>query len=123
MSNVVHLPPQGSVFDTGTNCALNTCPLDRSIYTYRPSIAANSIFIALFGISLIIHMIQGVRNKSWWFSGCMSLGCICEVIGYAGRVIVWQNPFSFNGFLLQIICITIAPAFFSAAIYLTLSQM
>lgn len=32
----------------------------------------------------------------------MLLGCLCEVIGYAGRVIMWNNPFSYPGFMIQI---------------------
>lgn len=33
------------------------------------------------------------------------------------------NAYDLNGFLLQICCISLAPAFFSAAIYLCLSGM
>ena len=54
---------------------------------------------------------------------------------------LWQNPFSFDGFLMQIsesstigdelrlcademtVCITLGPTFYTAAIYLTLSKM
>ncbi|KAG8412564.1 RTA1 like protein [Metarhizium acridum] len=46
----------------------------------------------------------------------------CEVIGYAGRVIMWNNPFSYPDFMTQIICLTIAPVFFTASIYVTLSK-
>lgn len=45
------------------------------------------------------------------------------VIGYVGRVMSWKNPFSQNAYLIQIICLTIAPAFLAAGIYLCLSRI
>ncbi|KAL9622429.1 MAG: hypothetical protein Q9160_003274 [Pyrenula sp. 1 TL-2023] len=105
------------------NCTVTLCPISRSIYQYRPSLPANSIFIALFGITLIVHILQGLRYKTTWFLSCMVFGCIMEVIGYGGRIMLYINPFSFAGFIMQIACITFAPAFFAAAIYFTLSKI
>jgi hypothetical protein len=135
------------------NCTLALCPIEDSIFEYQPSLAANAVFIALFGITLIIHLIQFFRWRTWFFSTAILWGCITEMIGYGGRIIMWQNPFSFPGFIMQIgelasssllpsrttlleieirshdlrsrhtVCITIGPAFYSAAIYFTLTQM
>ncbi|KAK5018940.1 RTA1 like protein-domain-containing protein [Cryomyces antarcticus] len=105
------------------NCTLALCPVSISLYEYRPSLAANTIFIVLFGIALCLHLFQGIKWRSWAFLFAMFWGCVAEMIGYGGRILMWQNPFSFPGFLTQIICITIGPAFFSAAIYLTLSRV
>ena len=79
--------------------------------------------MALFGLSLIATVVQGFRWRVWTFTTVMFLGYSAEIIGYGGRIILWSNSFSFPGFMVQIICLTIAPAFFSAAIYLTLSRM
>jgi hypothetical protein len=84
------------------NCTLALCPIDASIYEYRPSLAANAIFIALFGITLIIHLVQGFRWRTWFFTIAIFWGCTAEMIGYGGRIIMWQNPFSFIGFIMQI---------------------
>ena len=73
------------------------------------------------------------------FGTLMAMGCVCEMIGYGGRIIEWNDPWSFNGFMLQIgphqaqhairtksadvifaVCITIAPVFITAAIYIQL---
>lgn len=43
--------------------------------------------------------------------------------GYGGRIMMHANAYELNGFLLQICCISLAPAFFSAAIYFCLSRM
>ncbi|ERF68052.1 hypothetical protein EPUS_06442 [Endocarpon pusillum Z07020] len=104
-------------------CTLSTCPLEESIFSYQPSLAANASFLALFALTGLLHTIQGIlsRKRAFWIAAV--LGCIAEVIGYAGRIISHYNPFSENGFLIQICCLTIAPAFFSAAIYFTLGDI
>ncbi|KAL8921491.1 MAG: hypothetical protein Q9172_003996 [Xanthocarpia lactea] len=53
----------------------------------------------------------------------MTLGCLGEVIGYAGRVILNDNPWDGIGFQMQICCLIIAPSFFAAAVYLTLKHI
>lgn len=53
----------------------------------------------------------------------MMLGCIFEIIGYIGRIILYNNPFNFGGFMIQIVFITSGPVFYTAAIYVTLSKM
>jgi hypothetical protein len=83
-------------------CSLPECAIDRSIFQYRPSLAANSTFIALFGVSLIIHVYEGIRWRQRMFGTLMAMGCVCEMIGYGGRIIEWNDPWSFNGFMLQI---------------------
>ncbi|TQN68305.1 Sphingoid long-chain base transporter RSB1 [Colletotrichum shisoi] len=115
--------PDGLIaFGPRANCTLELCPIEWSVLRYQPSIPASGIFIALFALGLIVHAIQGVRWRTWGFMASMVAGCVLEIVGYVGRLFVHDNPFDFEGFLMQIICITIAPVFFSAAIYVLLSQ-
>ena len=83
-------------------CTVSTCDVSRSIYQYRPSLGANIAFLVLFAIALFIHIAQGIRWRSWAFLFAMFWGCVAEIIGYGGRIMLWQNPFSFPGFLTQI---------------------
>ncbi|KAJ4254424.1 hypothetical protein NW762_010022 [Fusarium torreyae] len=116
--------PNGLItFGPDANCTLDICPLEASILRYQPNIPANAVFIAVFGLSMAIHAFQGIKMRTWGFMLSMMAGCILEIIGYVGRLIIHNNPFDFNGFLMQIICITVAPVFFSAAIYVLLSQV
>ena len=124
------ITPNGYVgFGGQANCTLALCDVKYSVFEYRPSIAANSLFFALFIISGALHLIQGFLNwrsriwsTQWFYCWAMVLGCVTEVIGYIGRILLHSNPFNFPYFLIQIVCLTIAPAFFSAAIYITLGQ-
>ncbi|EPE33743.1 hypothetical protein GLAREA_06756 [Glarea lozoyensis ATCC 20868] len=110
-------------FGPDANCTLALCPVDASLQGYRPKFAVQIAFIALFGISMLIHIAQGIRYRTWFFTSMMAVGCIGEMIGYAGRILLYKNPFSFDGFIVEICCITISPVFFAAAIYVSLAKV
>ncbi|RPA97967.1 RTA1-domain-containing protein [Choiromyces venosus 120613-1] len=105
------------------DCNLDICPLQASFWDYRPSLALNCLLIALFGLSLLSHIGQGIKYKTWGFLISMFFGCIAEIVGYGGRVWAYSQPFEMNAFLMQICCLTIAPAFLCAGIYLCLSRI
>ncbi|KAF1994276.1 RTA1-domain-containing protein [Amniculicola lignicola CBS 123094] len=108
-----------------TGCTMETCSLKLSYWGYLPSLAANALFLAIFALSTAMYIGQGVysRKKFLGFSVAMVSGCLLEVIGYIGRVQAHKSPFAENPFLIQIVCLTIAPAFMAAGIYLCLSRI
>ncbi|KIW00569.1 uncharacterized protein PV09_07923 [Verruconis gallopava] len=105
-------------------CTLETCSLGLSYWAYIPSLAANGLFTALFAFSLLLFVVQAFTSRRFvGFSIAMICGSILEVIGYIGRIMSHSNPFSENGFLIQIVCLTIAPAFYAAGLYFCLSRI
>ncbi|KAH7322724.1 RTA1 like protein-domain-containing protein [Stachybotrys elegans] len=115
--------PHGLIsFGPDANCTLELCPIEASVYQYRPSLPANIIFLVLFGLAVIVHGYLGFRWRSYLYMVLMQLGCIMGMVGYAGRIMMWVNPFSFIGFMLQVVFITSAPVFYTAAIYVTLAR-
>ncbi|KAF2011578.1 RTA1-domain-containing protein [Aaosphaeria arxii CBS 175.79] len=116
--------PYGLIsFGPDANCTLEICPIEASLLGYRPSLAASGTFIGIFSTALIVHAIQGWWTWTLGFMASIVCGCILEIAGYVGRILIYNNPFDFNGFIMQIVCITIAPLFFCAAIYVLLSQV
>ncbi|PSN67380.1 parasitic phase-specific protein PSP-1 [Corynespora cassiicola Philippines] len=116
--------PDGLIaFGPDANCTLDTCPLEWSIFRYKPSIPANGLFIGIFGLLLAVHALQGWWYKKWAYMACMVAGCILQIVGYVGRLLLHGNPFDFDAFLIQIICITVAPVFYCAAVYVLLTQV
>lgn len=116
------LPNGLSVFGPDANCTLALCPVEWSVYGYRPGLATNSVFLAIFGVAMLFHIYLGIRWRQWFFMSFMVLGCIDEMAGYGGRIMLYNNPFDFNGFIMQIVLITTGPVFYTAAIYVTLSK-
>ncbi|KAI0019017.1 RTA1 like protein-domain-containing protein [Xylariomycetidae sp. FL0641] len=109
-------------FGPDATCTLELCPIEWSVLQYRPSLAANATFIALYTLLLAIHLGLGIHWKSWWFMGGMVAGTACNILGYGGRIMLYLNPFSFAGFMIQIVCVGSAPVFYSAAIYVTITK-
>ncbi|GJN71356.1 RTA-like protein [Purpureocillium lilacinum] len=116
------LPNNLIAFGPDANCTLALCPVEWSVYQYRPSLAANITFLVLFAIAGAVHIFLGVKWRSWGFMSFMIFGCLVEMIGYVGRIILYNNPFSFGGFMIQIVFITTGPVFYTASIYVTLSK-
>lgn len=96
-----------------------------SFYSYRIDIAANAAFLGLFAASLLGYaaVIVARRGRGLAVGLAMILGLVCEVLGYAGRVMSWRNRWDENGFLMQICCLTIGPAFMAAGLYLCLRRI
>jgi hypothetical protein len=106
------------------DCTLATCDINSSYYFYRVSLAANAIFLTLFSISLLGFVLTfAFTRRATAFTFAMTAGVILEVIGYVGRIQSWQNQWAQTGFLMQIICLTIAPAFMAGGIYLCLRRI
>ncbi|KEY73777.1 hypothetical protein S7711_03085 [Stachybotrys chartarum IBT 7711] len=116
------LPNGLIVFGPDANCTLDLCPIEWSVYQYRPSLASSITFIVLYALALLLHVYLGVRWRTWGYMVFMIHGCVFALIGYGGRIILYQNPFAFAGFMLQIVFITTAPVFYTAAIYITLAK-
>ena len=89
-------------YGPNANCTLQLCPVEWSVIGYRPWRAANGTFIGLFGLAMVVHILAGFRWRTWGFTICMVLGCIDEILGYLARVMLYFNPFSFTGFLMEI---------------------
>ncbi|KAM5345855.1 hypothetical protein ACJ41O_011716 [Fusarium nematophilum] len=122
MSSDMAPPDNLVIFGPDANCTLDLCPIEWSVYQYRPSLPSNIVFIILYALAMGIHIFLGIRWRSWFYMTFMILGCFFEIIGYIGRILLYSNPFSFPGFMIQIVFITSGPVFYTAAIYVTLSK-
>lgn len=124
LSTVVELVARKSRIDTLADCTIDTCSIDSSYYFYRVSLSANVAFLVLFSISLIGFVATyAFTRRAFAFTFAMTSGVILEVIGYVGRIQSHQNQWKQDGFLMQIVCLTIAPAFMAGGLYLCLRRI
>ncbi|KAI9150769.1 Efflux pump himE [Paramyrothecium foliicola] len=102
----------------------NGCSLVESRYEYRLSLVANLTFLSIFGASLLgfiaVYVITRIGTA---FTVALSLGVLCEIIGYAGRIMSYYNQWEEIGFYMQICCLTFGPAFMAAGCYLCLRRI
>jgi hypothetical protein len=95
-----------------------------SYWYYRPSLPANTVLLSLFSLSLIFFLITyALTRRFGTFTFALTACCTLETLGYLGRIISYSNPWHQTGFLLQIVCLTIAPTFMAGGIYLCIRNI
>ena len=101
----IYTTPQGIVYFAGgddANCTLPECPIELSTYGYRASLPLSAVLIALYALCMVAQTWLGWKYKTWSFLAAMLLGCFTEILGYAGRIMMWENPWNNTGFIMQI---------------------
>jgi len=63
-------------------------------------VAGNAIYAAIFGILLVAQLGLGIKYRTWGFMVGMACGLILEVVGYVGRIMIHNDPFDFNAFIM-----------------------
>ena len=104
-------------------CTVSTCPISYGVVEYRPNVAGNILYAALFGMLLVGQIGLGIYYRTWGFLAAVGSGLILEVIGYIGRIMLHSNPFTLDNFLVYLVPLTIGPAFMTAGIYLCLGRI
>lgn len=112
-----------STFDP-EQCTLATCSVkEYGQIQYVPTLPGNAAYLGIFSVLLIAQSYLGIRHKTWGVFLCILAGMILEVVGYAGRIMLHNNIFDMNNFIIYLIGLTIGPAFVTAGIYLCLSRI
>ncbi len=94
----------------------------RSWYGYQPSLGIGITGLTLFTLSTVAHVYQMCKSRMWWLV-VLVIGGITEIIGYAARIYSWYDDTNLNAFLAQTVTLIVAPAFFSAALYIVFGQI
>ncbi|KAI8960321.1 RTA1-domain-containing protein [Daldinia sp. FL1419] len=96
-----------------------------AFYRYEPSVASAAVFSVLFGITFIIHTAQMCITRSWYLLALV-VGCICECVGYIGRILSSQEDpgcWTLGPYVIQSLLILIGPTFMAASIYMILGRI
>lgn len=81
------------------------------------------VAIILFAISFVVHLLQLVRYKVWFFTP-LTLACFLETVGYIFRSLSSKNdPYHIIWFVVQYFLIVVAPVFISASIYVCINRL
>ena len=85
-----------------TFSGLNACPISLGFVQYVPNLAGNVFFALLFSLLAIAQIVLGVYWRTWTFAFSMFGGLVIEVVGYAGRCLMHNNPWSIQRFLMYV---------------------
>ncbi|EEY21746.1 RTM1 [Verticillium alfalfae VaMs.102] len=106
-------------------CDPNYKDAQYAYYRYDPNTGAAVLFIILFSMTTILHMLQMIKTKTWYMAAFVG-GGLCEVVGYIGRAIgAGEEPgcWSLGAFVIQSVLILIGPALMAASIYMILGRI
>ncbi|MBE3043929.1 RTA1 domain-containing protein [Candidatus Bathyarchaeota archaeon] len=99
-----------------------SCPVEATTYGYYPSLGPNATLLAVFASFLLAQILLGALTRVYAYSTALAAGCLLEAVGYAGRLVMNDNPWDATGMRMQIVCIIIGPSFVAGGIYFTLKH-
>jgi hypothetical protein len=57
------------------------CPVEATVLSYTPNLAANIFFTAAFGVMMVGTFVIGFWKKTWTFAAAVGCGAILETVG------------------------------------------
>ncbi|KAJ7112088.1 RTA1-like protein [Mycena epipterygia] len=92
-------------------------------YGYIPQESIAILFLALYGISTILHIGQATYYRMWWLLPTAALCGVGELLGWGGRLWSSISPIANTPFTIQISTTIIAPTPLLAASFIILSRV
>jgi hypothetical protein len=99
------------------------CPVENTTYGYYPNLAGNVIFVLVFAVCAVSQVVLGIVYRLKAFTIVVCIGCVGELLGYVGRVMMHSNPWNNGGFIMQILLLIVSPSLLAAGLYLTVKHL
>ncbi|KAK0222298.1 RTA1 like protein-domain-containing protein [Armillaria fumosa] len=96
---------------------------DDDLYGYVPTKGITLMFIILFGISTLMHTVQGAYFRMWWTIPTILLGGSLEILGWSARFWSSISPRLDTPFTIQITATIIGPTPLVAANFIILGAI
>ncbi|PSK40557.1 hypothetical protein C7M61_000204 [Candidozyma pseudohaemuli] len=93
-----------------------------NMYRADLNMGANVFFCVIFGVVTIWHFVVGALYRYWYFFFVLGIGSGLDFGGYLARSVSATDETLVDPFLVQIIVLTIAPAFIMAGVYYMLGR-
>ncbi|KAJ1023533.1 hypothetical protein NDA16_003150 [Ustilago loliicola] len=100
------------------------CNPVNSSYGFRPELWTGILFSSLFGVLMLTHIALLAYHRLFpKFMFIAVVGAAGELAGWIARTYDHVNPFDRNGYIAQIICLILSPAFISAVNYVAFQNV
>ncbi|CDU26002.1 uncharacterized protein SPSC_06173 [Sporisorium scitamineum] len=100
------------------------CKAANSSYGFQPELWVGIVFSALYGLEMLIH--AGLLAFHRGYPKFMIVAIVAaagELAGWIARTYGHVDPFDWNGYVAQIICLILSPAFISAVNYMAFQNV
>ncbi|KEY71918.1 hypothetical protein S7711_09121 [Stachybotrys chartarum IBT 7711] len=99
------------------------CPVEYTLYGDFFTLGATATYAAIFGGFLTAQVPLTLRAKTWSYGAWLAAGTAFECIGYICRCVMSQNPWNYDAFVGQYLCLVLGPTLAAAAISLTFKHL
>lgn len=99
------------------------CPVEATIYGSYFTKSSCIWLTSLYALCIVTQCYFAWRSKAWSFGVWLGIGSLAECIGYAARIIMCGNPWSFNAFLVQNMMLVLGPTFIAASISIVFKHL
>lgn len=110
-------------FDTCSDGVSELCPVEDTLFGSYLNTGASAFYTASYGLLLVAQFYLSTKSKAWSFSVWFAAGCMVEMVGWIGRILLSKNPWSFGGFVVQNMTLVMGPTFVAAAISITFKHL
>lgn len=107
-------------------CKVNTTipHCQAGIYSYVLNRKANASFLLLFILlAFPLLCIVLAKRRAYVYSAALFAGLLFEIMGYAARYWSSNNQLQREPFYMQLVCLTVGPAFMAASIYFCMRRI
>ncbi|KAM0330813.1 hypothetical protein ACHAQA_003768 [Verticillium albo-atrum] len=99
------------------------CPVSATVYGDYFTTGACAFFVAAHAVLLAAQAYLGWRSKAWSFAAYLAIGTAFEIMGYAARIALSYNPWSYEGFVIQLLMLILGPTLVAASISVTFKHL
>ncbi|ROT42928.1 hypothetical protein SODALDRAFT_269840 [Sodiomyces alkalinus F11] len=99
------------------------CPIEATTYGDYFTLGACAFFVGIYGALLIAQAYLGWRSRAWAFVAWLAAGTAFELMGYAARIYMSFNPWSFEGLVINSMMLVLGPTLTAAAISVTFKHL
>lgn len=110
-----------AIFNSTLN--LKDLAFEENLFQMELNSAANIIYLVIFAFVFIFNLVMVIKSRYHWYNITFIIGYGLEFAGFLGRVLALSDNTNMNYYLLQIVCLTIAPAFIMGGVYFIFAQM
>ncbi|KAM0335870.1 hypothetical protein ACHAQA_000920 [Verticillium albo-atrum] len=102
------------------DCTPDSCPVGRGFLDYRPTQPGNAVLLAAFALLVPVTLVLGYRYKTPVFASTLTTGLLLQVLGYAGRLLLYGNVANKTYFALFLLGTVLGSTFIAASIFIIL---
>lgn len=109
-------------YDTCTELT-DICRVEYTAYGALFTKGACIFFAVSYALLLASQLVLGVKSRTWSFTVWLVLGTGFELLGYAARTLMVENPWRINAFIAQYLTLLLGPTLIAAAVSITFKHI